>query len=284
MILFVGFFFFLTSFLQGTFYTSIVIGFFVMFLLGVFLWPDFAELIGVLFANIMGIALTVLLKWLVLIGFRRVNQQGYYRRYVALNNVVNIILESWNLALTGSYMVIRSLCFLVAATMFIGRVDVPFLSQDACFWGPFELDSFPLIFQKDLLAHEAHRHPYVERLGVMYMLKLRYDDDFGTRAGSYWRLLFVYALLPWMRKYRGNDESLLGSEFKFAANRIWTGRMPMPADSEFKESSKDALGNPSELEMLRKENDTLRALLFRQTKKSHLNSSCPPILGSTKTV
>lgn len=60
-------------------------------------------------------------------------------------------------------MIIRSLKLLIAATLFIGRVDIPFLSEDACFFGPVELDSYPLMFRKDILAHEAHRHPYLER-------------------------------------------------------------------------------------------------------------------------
>jgi hypothetical protein len=215
---------------------------------------------------------------MVLVVLNRVTQQGYYRRFVVLSNVVNIIFESWNLALGFGYMTMRGLFFLLAAIIFIGRVDVPFLSQEACFAGPIQLDHLPLTFRKDLLAHEAHRHPYIERLGLMYMLRLRHDD-FGSIAGTYWRLLFIYALMPWMRKYRNNDESLVISEFKFTANRIWTGRMP--ADSELRgehsvESSKQVPGVPSELDMLRKENETMRALLFSRGQKSSLTSSCPP--------
>mmetsp|Transcript_27232 Transcript_27232/g.38982 ORF Transcript_27232/g.38982 Transcript_27232/m.38982 type:complete len:587 (+) Transcript_27232:1130-2890(+) len=267
------------SIFWGTFYTSVMMGFFFMILFGIILWPDFAQLIGLLFANIIGIGLTVMLKWIVLRSYRRVSQQGYYRKSVVLSNVVNIILESWNLALGIGYMVIRGLYFMLAATMFIGRVDVPFLSQDACFVGPIELDSFPLIFRKDLLSHEAHRHPYIERLGVMYMLKLQHDD-FGSRAGTYWRLLFIYALLPWMRKYRRHDESLVISGFKFAANRIWTGRMPAESEQSV-ESSKQAADALSELEMLRAENNNLRMLLFGNGKSSHLTSSCPPDLSGS---
>jgi hypothetical protein len=53
---------------------------------------------------------------------------------------------------------------------------------------------------------EAHRHPYLERLGTIYMMKLYHGTDFVSRAGSCWRLLFVVALMPWMRKYRVTHE------------------------------------------------------------------------------
>ena len=70
-------------------------------------------------------------------------------------------------------------------------------------------------------------------MGAMYMMSLRHDD-FGSYAGSCWRLLFVYALSPWMRKYRNRNGSV--SDFKFAANRLWTGRLPVdgtdPAEKE----------------------------------------------------
>lgn len=36
----------------------------------------------------------------------------------------------------------------------------------------------------------------------MYLLKLRHGRAFGTLAGSSWRLLFIYVLMPWLSKYR----------------------------------------------------------------------------------
>lgn len=38
------------------------------------------------------------------------------------------------------------------------------------------------------------------------MLKLKYGDDFGTRSGGAWRLIFVLALMPWLRRYRLDDD------------------------------------------------------------------------------
>lgn len=42
----------------------------------------------------------------------------------------------------------------------------------------------------------------MERLGVIYMLKLRYGEEFAKPAGSAWRLIFVMALMPWLRRFR----------------------------------------------------------------------------------
>ena len=54
-----------------------------------------------------------------------------------------------------------------------------------------------------------HRHPYIERLGLMYMYKIKYGDRFAKKSGSIWRLLFVFALMPWLRKYRiSNSEDI----------------------------------------------------------------------------
>jgi len=64
------------------------------------------------------------------------------------------------------------------------------------------LDKYPNVHLKDVLSQEAHRHPYIEQLGVIYLMKLRYRENFGETAGSCWRLLFVYSLMPWLHKYR----------------------------------------------------------------------------------
>ena len=71
--------------------------------------------------------------------------------------------------------------------------------------GPVELDSIAIFSRKDLLLHEAHRHAYIERFGLMGLLKLKCGNTFGKRANSNWRLLFVMALMPWLCKYRVSE-------------------------------------------------------------------------------
>ncbi len=83
-----------------------------------------------------------------------------------------------------------------------GRIDQPLLAEGVGQLGPLEFDPYPTIHIRDLVAHEAHRHPFIEILGTVYLMKLRYSEYFGSRAGSAWRLMFIYALLPWMHQYR----------------------------------------------------------------------------------
>ena len=115
---------------------------------------------------------------------------------------MGVVVDAWNLGITTLYILKRMVTLIGCAFIFIGRIDIPFLSVEADEIGPARLDLFPFVFRKDLLMHDAHRHPYLERLGLFYMMKLRYGDHFGREAGSCWRLLFVFALFPWLRKFR----------------------------------------------------------------------------------
>lgn len=102
-------------------------------------------------------------------------------------------------------MLIRMVKLLGVSAFYIGRLDTPFFAPGVGQIGPIALDGHPVQFRKDLLLHDAHRHPYMERLGVIYLLKLRYGEHFGNRAGGQWRLIFVIALMPWLRRYRLDD-------------------------------------------------------------------------------
>jgi len=125
-------------------------------------------------------------------------------------------------------------------------------------------------------------------------------------------MLFVYALVPWMRKYRKSEDNI-GTDFNFAAHRMWTGRMPPESsttqannrikfesmqneEDSSKSGSSEAVAevvdcprdNKSETsieslqqqnEQLKRENELIRHLLYHQEggkKKSNLSNSCPP--------
>ena len=89
----------------------------------------------------------------------------------------------------------------------LGMIDRPFLAKGIGQLGKLSLDPLPTIHTCDILAHEAHRHPYIEMLGVIYLMKLRYAENFCHRAGSTWRLILIYALMPWLHKYRIRDNA-----------------------------------------------------------------------------
>jgi hypothetical protein len=95
---------------------------------------------------------------------------------------------------------------LLVATASIGQIDRRLFADGVGQLGPLEFDPYATIHIRDLVAHEAHRHPFIEVLGTMYLMKLRYAKDFGSRAGSAWRLVFIYALMPWMHQYRIADK------------------------------------------------------------------------------
>jgi len=102
-------------------------------------------------------------------------------------------------------MLVRLVKLIMISAFYIGRLDTPLFAPGVGMIGPMHLDAHPIQFRKDLLVHDAHRHPYIERLAVIYMLKLRYGEQFGQRAGGQWRLIFVMALMPWLRRYRLDD-------------------------------------------------------------------------------
>jgi hypothetical protein len=102
-------------------------------------------------------------------------------------------------------MLVRLVKLVMISAFYIGRLDTPLFAPGVGMIGPMHLDAHPIQFRKDLLVHDAHRHPYMERLSVIYLLKLRYGEQFGHRAGGQWRLIFVIALMPWLRRYRLDD-------------------------------------------------------------------------------
>lgn len=68
------------------------------------------------------------------------------------------------------------------------------LSHKAAFASTgYLFDYVPRFFITDLLLHEAHRHPYSERLSRICLMIIQ-DDSFASNGGVAWRQLLVSAL------------------------------------------------------------------------------------------
>jgi len=156
-----------------------------------------------LLGNIIGIVTTMSVRILAILVIKKLfTEDGFYQTYPTLTRLVDVSLEFWNLALTIMYMVVRLSQLIIIGILYIGRIDTPLVAQGAGDIGPIHLDANSEYFKLDLLQHEAHRHPYIERLGLMYLMKLRHGQKFGNRINTYWRMTFVLLLMPWLQNYR----------------------------------------------------------------------------------
>jgi hypothetical protein len=154
-------------------------------------------------------------------------------------NLVALALECWFIGLGGGVLVGRLVSFILAACFFIGRTDVPFLSKEVALGG-YAFDYVPLNFVKDLLVHEAHRHPYFERLLAMYMMKLK-SDKFCSDAGACWRQLFVLTLMPWFMKLRVFSDKRLEASLEVYNARRLERRSTLSRSFGAKENDDDTL-------------------------------------------
>ncbi|KAI2501080.1 hypothetical protein MHU86_13371 [Fragilaria crotonensis] len=135
----------------------------------------------------------------------KLKASSFFRKNPIGGNVLMLALECWSLGLTLGIMFFRTMKLLLVTSFYIGRLDTPLFAPGVGMIGPLIVDGHPVQFRKGLLLHDAHRHPYMERLGVIYLLKLKYGVHFANRAGGQWRLIFVMALMPWLRRYRLDD-------------------------------------------------------------------------------
>jgi hypothetical protein len=149
-----------------------------------------------------GFFLILTMRLSVLLLLRCAFFAALYRKKPGAANVMFTVLEVWNIALTLGFVFIRSIKLILVSILYIARIDTPFLATGVGRFGPVELDSISIAFEKDLLIHEAHRHMFIERFGLLCLIKLYAGEKFGTRAGAAWRLLFVLMTMPWLRKYR----------------------------------------------------------------------------------
>lgn len=170
--------------------------------------------------------------------FRRKWFGAFYRKQPALANILMVMTECWNLGLSSGYILARAFKLFVLSVLFIGRIDTPFLAHGVGWLpGRIPLDGFPISFRKDILIHDAHRHPYMERWAMIYLLKLRHGKSFGSSAGAAWRILFTLALMPWLRRHRVYPKVLTA----------WTSRHSTTSDNP--KSYNDVVACNQQLEM-----------------------------------
>ena len=165
-----------------------------------FIWDFSREFMLLLTAWGIGLTITIMLKVLLTAFFRKQFYRAFYRLHPGRANLSILGLECWFIGLGGGVLLGRITQFLLAAAFWIGRIDEPFLADNVSMAG-YRFDYVPVYYTKEILLHEAHRHPFIERLGSMYLMRLRYKR-FGSDAGGCWRQLFVLTLMPWMVKHR----------------------------------------------------------------------------------
>eukprot|EP00978_Attheya_sp_CCMP212_P018974 scaffold52562_cov54-Attheya_sp.AAC.1 len=152
--------------------------------------------------KIIGSVLAFILQWALFSLCACATYTSFYRRRPGWANMHSLLWEAAWIALSIFFIAMRALKLIIVAALQIGRIDIPFLAEGVGEYGGVHLDKLPNIFRKDVLAHEAHNHPFIERLSKIYLMKICHGNDFANSAGTCWRLIFVLSLFPWLRQYR----------------------------------------------------------------------------------
>ncbi|KAG7345144.1 hypothetical protein IV203_032675 [Nitzschia inconspicua] len=181
-------------------------------LIFLFLWNFSRPWMLTLLAWGIGLTVTITLKMILTTFCRKQFFRAFYRSKPGQMNISSLALECWFIGLGGGVLLGRITQFLLASFFWIGRIDAPFLAPNVGLIG-YQFDYVPYHFRKELLVHEAHRHPYIERIGGMYLMCLRHKG-FGKDANSCWRQIFVLTLMPWLMKYHVNYERRCNDSLK----------------------------------------------------------------------
>lgn len=118
-------------------------------------WSKTRSFVTGFIAQLIGIGVTMMLRLVVLVLLRKFLLAVYYRKKVGVTNCIFVLLECWNIALSSGFLVVRSAVIFLIAIFYVGRIDTPFLAPGVGEIGSFILDSSPVSYRKDLLAHEV---------------------------------------------------------------------------------------------------------------------------------
>lgn len=169
-------------------------------------WSETSSFVIGLVAMLVGLSVSLIIRSILICSIRGKAHNAFYRKKPVLSNILSVLLETWSFAVALGFILARGLKLIIATCFYLGRIDCHLLHPNVNDVNKaITIDGLPDSFTIDLLLHDAHRHPYLERLGLIYMLKIYKEESFASRAGCSWRLLFTLALCPWLRRYRNDD-------------------------------------------------------------------------------
>lgn len=124
------------SFFWGTLVGSVIFGVLIGLILFFFLWQATAYFAQLAVASIIGIAVTVTIRFGIVLCFRCSFWQAFYRKRPAAANLTLLGLEWATFALSAVFVVVRLIKFLLAAVLSLGRIDYPLLAKGVAKIGP----------------------------------------------------------------------------------------------------------------------------------------------------
>ena len=145
----------LGSALWGAAFTGLFCWLFVGGIVFFSIWSETREAALQIYALLLGILVIFLLRFVISKLFRDLYVSSFYRKHPGAINLINVVLECWNLAVSIGTMLARAIKLSIVTFLYIGRIDVPTFAPGVGTVGPLSLDNEHVSFKRDLLIHEA---------------------------------------------------------------------------------------------------------------------------------
>merc|ERR1712127_747511 len=163
----------LGSLFFGSIVSAALLGIVILIFTFMILWNGTRVLLIRIGTILTGVVITLVIRQLVTITIERCSSpRGFYRTKPTMNTLGMMMLACANFTLSIYFAVARLVKLIVIAVLYVGRMDMPLLAPGVGKFGPLTLDSIPVFFIKEILATEAHRHPYITLMGTFYLMKL----------------------------------------------------------------------------------------------------------------